>query len=51
MFKYASKHEALFAIMIGEDELKENKVKIKNLKTQEQFFVSLDDILRGETHG
>ncbi len=51
MFKYASKHEALFAIMIGEDELKENKVKIKNLKTQEQFFVSLDDILRGEIHG
>lgn len=51
MFKYASKHEALFAIMIGEDELKENKVKIKNLKTQEQFFVSLDDILRGEING
>lgn len=51
MFKYASKHEAFFAIMIGEDELKENKVKIKNLKTQEQFFVSLDDILRGEIHG
>ena len=51
MFKYASKHEALFAIMIGEDELMDNKVKIKNLKTQEQFFVSLDDILRGESHG
>jgi len=47
MFKYASKNGCKKAIMIGEDELKENKVKIKDLNTQEQYFVELEKILRG----
>ena len=33
--------------MIGEEELANNQVKMKNLKTQEQFFVSLDEVLGG----
>ena len=47
MFKYASRNNFEYAIMIGEEELKENQVKIKNLKTQEQYFVSLNDIFGG----
>ena len=47
MFKYASRNNFEYAIMIGEDELKENKVKVKNLKTQEQYFVELDKVLGG----
>ena len=47
MFKYASRNNFEYAIMIGEDELKENKVKVKNLKTQEQYFVDLDKVLGG----
>ena len=47
MFKYASRNNFEYAIMIGEEELKENQVIIKNLKTQEQYFVSLNDIFGG----
>lgn len=47
MFKYANKHNFEFAIMIGEEELANNQVKIKNLKTQEQYFVALDEVLGG----
>ena len=47
MFKYASRNNFEYAIMIGEEELKENQVKIKDLKTQEQYFVSLNDIFGG----
>ena len=48
MFKFANKHGFEYAIMIGEEELKENQVKIKNLKTQEQYFVSLEKLYKGE---
>lgn len=51
MFKYASKHNFEYAIMLGEDELKNNQVKIKNLKTQEQYYITLDDILGGKFNG
>ena len=47
MFKYASRNNFEYAVMIGEEELKENKVKVKNLKTQDQYFVSLDKVLGG----
>lgn len=47
MFKYASKNNFSKAIMIGEDELKENKLKVKDLKTQEQIYVTLEDLLKG----
>lgn len=51
MFKYANKHSFDFAIMIGEEELNDNKVKIKNLNTQEQYFVDIDKILGGDFNG
>ena len=44
MFKYASKKEFKYAIMIGDDELKENKVKIKNLETQEQYYKDIESL-------
>ena len=33
---------------LKELEIKENQVKIKNLKTQEQYFVSLEKLYKGE---
>ena len=45
MFKLANKKGYKKAVMIGEEELKENKVKIKDLTTQEQYFVDLSEIL------
>lgn len=39
--KSASKHQACFAILLGEEELKENKVILKNLKTTQQEVVSI----------
>ena len=47
MFKYANKHGFEYAVMIGEQELSNNLVKIKNLNTQEQYFVRIDEVLGG----
>lgn len=51
MFKFASKHHFQLAIMIGEEEIKNQVVKIKNLLTQEQFFVSIEELLGGQWNG
>ncbi|MCI5745543.1 MAG: histidine--tRNA ligase [Erysipelotrichaceae bacterium] len=51
MFKFASKHNFKYAIMIGEEELTNKLYKVKNLETKEQFFVSLDDIKGGKLNG
>ena len=45
MFKYASRQQFNFAIIIGEDELNNNVVNVKNLYTQEQVSVSLDKLI------
>ena len=51
MFKYASKNNINKAIMIGEEEIANNNVKIKDLKTQEQYFVTIDKLLNeGDTN-
>ena len=42
MFKRAEKKGAKFAVIIGDNEVKENKVIIKNLNTKEQFEISRD---------
>ena len=42
-FKYADKLEIPKVIIIGEDELKENKVKIKDMKTGEEQLVNFDE--------
>ncbi|MCQ2794480.1 MAG: histidine--tRNA ligase [Bacilli bacterium] len=39
MFRKAEKHEARFSVIIGENELKNNEVIIKNMDTQEQKTV------------
>ena len=41
-FKYADKLEIPKVIIIGEDEVKENKVKIKNMITGEEKDVEMD---------
>jgi histidyl-tRNA synthetase len=45
MFKKAERREALYAIIIGDDEEKDKKVNLKNLASQEQITVSLDDLI------
>lgn len=44
-FEKALKSGATFAIILGEDEIKENKVTIKNLTTKEQKTVALEKTL------
>ena len=42
--EYADKMEIPYAAIIGEDELKKNKVKLKNMKTGKEKFVSIEEI-------
>ncbi len=43
--KYADKNKVPFVLVLGEDEIKTEKYSLKNLKTAEEFKVSLDEIL------
>ena len=43
MFKRAQKKNAKFAVIIGENEITNNRVIIKNMATQEQIEVAMDD--------
>ena len=43
-FKYADKLEIPYVIVIGEDEIKENKVTIKNMKTGEEEKIANDEV-------
>ena len=45
MFKKAERRKAKFAIVIGDDELKNNSINLKNLSSKEQFNVKKDDLL------
>jgi histidyl-tRNA synthetase len=45
MFKKAERREALYAILIGEDEIKNKQVQLKNLISQEQITVKNDELL------
>ena len=53
-FKNAEKLNAIYAVIIAEDEIKNGKVTIKNLATKEEDVVTLkefeDDILEGGNH-
>lgn len=44
MFKRAEKKNAKLAIIVGEDEIKNNKVIIKNMQTQVQIMADYDDL-------
>ena len=43
-FKYADKLEIPYVVVIGEDEVKENKVTIKNMKTGEEEKTANDEV-------
>ena len=43
-FKYADKLEIPYVIIIGEDEIQNNVVKLKNMKTGEEKEVLMDDL-------
>lgn len=43
--KYASKKNVNYVIMIGENELNENKITVKNFVSGEQFSTQLDNLL------
>ncbi len=45
MFKKADRRDALYGILLGDDEVKNNTVQLKNLASQEQITVKNDDLL------
>lgn len=44
-FKYADKLNIPFVVVIGEDEIANNTVSLKNMKTGEQFQVSIEEAI------
>ena len=44
MFKKAERANARYAIIVGEDELKEGAVQLKDLHAKEQQKVKIDDL-------
>ena len=44
LFKTANRKKAKFAIIVGEDEVAKGEVAVKNLKTQQQTLVKLEDL-------
>ena len=46
--KYANKINALYTIVIGEDEVNNNKCKIKNMKNGEEIEIELNADLISE---
>ena len=45
-FKYADKLQIPFVIVIGEDEIANNVITLKNMKTGEQQTVSIEDVIK-----
>ena len=45
-FKYADKLEIPYVIVIGEDEIQNNVVTLKNMQTGEQETLSLEDVIK-----
>ena len=43
-FKYADKINAKFVIAVGDDEISENKLTVKNMETGEQIKIWSNDI-------
>lgn len=44
--KYADRLKTAYTIIIGDNELEENKVTLKNMKTSEQKLISAEDIMK-----
>ncbi|MBD3362640.1 histidine--tRNA ligase [Candidatus Dojkabacteria bacterium] len=45
-FKYADKNGYKYVIILGEDELKNNKISLKNMRKGEQKLLDIDDLLK-----
>ena len=45
-FKYADKKDIPYAIVIGEEEVKNNQVSLKNLKTRDQEMMSVEEVIK-----
>jgi len=45
MLSYASSHGFNYAVILGETELKEGKITIKNLKKEEQYTVTIEEAI------
>lgn len=43
---YADKKEIRFVVMAGEEEIKRNEFKLKNMKSGEQTYCNLDELIR-----
>ena len=43
---YANKRVAKFVAMVGEEELKLNKIKVKNMKNGSQDLYTLSDLIK-----
>ena len=44
-FKYASRLNIPYVIVIGEDEIKEEKVSLKNMENGEQISISIEEVI------
>ena len=45
-FDYANKENIPYVIVIGEDEIKNKKITIKNMKESSQEMIDIDEFLR-----
>ncbi|NCO12305.1 MAG: histidine--tRNA ligase [Candidatus Pacebacteria bacterium CG_4_10_14_3_um_filter_34_15] len=45
-FKYADKKRIPYAIVIGEEEVAQNKVSLKNLQTRDQEMLSVEEVIK-----
>ena len=44
--KYASSYDAKYVLFVGEDELKNQKFKLRNLQSGEEKINSIDEIIK-----
>ncbi len=49
-YKQAEKYNAMFMAILGEDELANNKIVVKDLETKEENTISIDDLVKFVTH-
>ena len=45
-FKYADRVNARFTAVIGEEEIAENRLTLKNMKTSEQKQISAEELIK-----
>lgn len=45
-FKYADRLNAKYTVVIGDNELSEGNITLKNMRTSEQFLIAIDDLVK-----